>query len=173
MSWIVNILLLISLVYIAIQDFKYRAISWYWLPFVFIALSYNALSNQPYLDILKFSLVNFVFILLQFILLSVYISVKNRRIMNIIDTYIGLGDLLFFVVLVVAFSPFNFMLFFTFSLLITLVGAFAFKLILKNKSNQIPLAGMQSVTYIFVLIFKNMSDNIDFYDDSYFITFFT
>ena len=76
-------------------------------------------------------------------MITVYFSVKERTFVNIINTKIGIGDVLFFIACAFIFSLPNFILFFTFSLL---ASALIVALFQKSIGKQnIPLAGIMSV----------------------------
>ena len=141
MVFIVNILLFIVLGIIVFQDMKFRAISWILIPALFIILIAKEFAFAHANDLIFNTLFNFSFVIIQFVLLTIYMSLKNRRLTNIINSYLGIGDLLFFLAITVAFSPLNFLLFFVISMTITLLFFIAYKIIKKNASPELPLAG--------------------------------
>jgi hypothetical protein len=96
---------------LAYQDFRYRAISWFWLPILFMLLAYNHIKNTSYELVIDNFLLNISFLIFQMGALTLYFSFKNKRFVNVINTYLGLGDVLFFVVLSVGLSCFNYIFF--------------------------------------------------------------
>ena len=104
-------------------------------------------------------------------LLTIYMSIKNKKIKNIINTYLGIGDVLFFITLTVAFSPVNFIAFYILSLIVTLLFYVFYNAILRNTSSQIPLAGMQSICLIIVLLYSQFLKDFNFYNDDYLVGF--
>lgn len=143
---------LISLGLVVFQDFKQRAISWWILPVMLI--SYLAYSNQPMDELFNSLFLNLLFLTVNFLVLTIYFSLKASSLVNIIDSKIGLGDVLFFIVSAFIFSLPNFILFFTFSLLISVITALVFKT--KMRERNIPLAGIMSV----ILFLISASDRL-------------
>src|SRR5690606_28427269 len=101
------------------QDFKNREISWFLIPLLLIIGVTNALISIDYKDFLTYAGINLTIVILNLLSVTLFISIKEKKIKNIIDTYLGLGDVLFFFVLTVLFSPFNFIIFFIGSVLLT------------------------------------------------------
>lgn len=139
----------VVLLIISYQDFKMREVSWFLFP---MALCLLLLTKTPFPDIEFFTysmIPNLFFSILQFVILIVFFAFKRISVKVLMSKYIGLGDLLFFLVL--AFSlPFPFYpIFMVFSLM---VGAITGLLFFKGKT--IPLAGIQSLVLIFCLIFN-------------------
>jgi hypothetical protein len=168
MTVIINICIVLFLVLIGIQDFKQRAISWFLIPLAFMALYFNASYSVSTNDLMKNFLVNITFVMLQLILLTGYFSLKNKHLINVLKEYIGLGDLLFFVVLCVAFSPVNFIVFFIMSLIGTLLGSVIYaSFISKKVLTEIPLAGAMASILLIVIFLNKMTMHLDFYDDSH------
>ncbi len=141
------IIIAISLVLglIAYQDFKFRAISW---PLLLLLLLLLLLTKgfQPETGI------NLLFVAAQLVFLTLYISLKNKRFTNIIDTYLGLGDILFLVVVCAAFSTYEFVIFYIAGLLFSLLAFIIYRLLNRSASKEIPLAGLMSIVMIALLI---------------------
>lgn len=167
MFLLIDIVLITLLSLIVYQDFKSRAISWILLPLLIGLLFYKGLAIMELKSVFYFGLFNLSFVIVHLLILTIYMSVKNRRITNIIDTYIGLGDILLFVVLCFAFSPFNFIFFFVISILITIISVLVYKLITKNEYKEIPLAGAQSMLMILILVYSNVIHPVQLYNDSF------
>lgn len=163
-----DIFLLIGLVIIVFQDFKHRAISWYLVPFTFLALLIKGLLTTSATTIfLKDSLFNAAFILVQLLLISVYISIKNKKRTNIVNSYLGIGDILFFVVLCMAFSPANFIVFFIVSLVLTLIGFIVYRIAVKSAKAEIPLAGAMALLLIMLIVAGKFIPGFNVYNDGY------
>lgn len=143
-----SIAIISSLIPIIYEDFKFRAIHWYWLV-VLLAL---VLITQPF-DSTQIAF-NVFFLLIQFLGLTIYFSIKNKQLTNIVDNYIGMGDLLFFIPLCWLFTPTAFIFFFTASLLFSLIGFLLLKQFWKKNLETIPLAGTMSICMIIVLLFQ-------------------
>lgn len=141
-------LIIINLLIFVYQDFKYRAISIIGL-LVFFVLAGLDKGDWVYFGI------NCLFIGIQMLLLSLYFSIKHGKIINITKTYLGIGDIFFFIPLCWLFSPHQFMLFFIISLCLVLIGFILIKIILNNIET-IPLAGGMSIVLIGVLIMEEL-----------------
>lgn len=139
---------------IAYEDFKYRMVH---------MLSFGSLlffkSTLCYIEPFSFSFFDFsiilLFILVQIIFLTIYFSIKSKRFENIFDKYFGIGDLVFFCITSLFFSIYEYMLFFVFTLLITVLFVLIIRLIKKTKEKNIPLAGAQALMLMIVLMFKD------------------
>lgn len=147
-----SIAILLSLI-IFYQDMKERAVSWFLFPALAVSIFLLTIFKNNFEIILSNILFNLGFIALQIISLTLWISFKNKRFVNIFTNYFGVGDLLFFIAISSYFSPVNFVLFFVISLLSILVlWIFVSKRI---RERNIPLAGLMSavMTIVFVLNF--------------------
>lgn len=160
---ILNILIILCLAFIVVQDIRQRAISWILIPLILSAFIYRGLVYENML--LKDVLLNIAFVSIQLLLLTIYMSIKNKKPVNIVNTYLGLGDVLFFAVICAAFSTLNFIVFYLLSMITTLISMVLYNILSKKKSNDIPLAGgMAGVLIVLMLI-----PGINFYDDGYFL----
>lgn len=159
---IVSVLLLLILTY---QDFKDRAISWIILPVLFICFILTSLETLPLSALGLFFGINSGFIFLQVCSVALYFLIKRRTIKNIIDKEIGLGDILFFIVLTVAFSPVNFIAFYVVTLILTLAAYLLIKFFNASTKREIPLAGIMSLAMAFLIITSFFSDSFNLYSD--------
>ena len=109
--------------------------------------------------------INTMLLAFQFLLLTVYFSLRTRHLTNIINKFIGIGDLFFFVFLSMAFSPFNFILFFILSLLLILI---VYAIVMKGKLKQykIPLLGNMSIIYLVIVAIEYLSSSFNRFDDT-------
>lgn len=114
---------------------------------------------------------NLSFIIIQLVLLTVYMSVKNKKFVNIVNTYLGIGDILFFIVIAAAFSPFNFIVFYIISTILTLLG-FLLVSAVKKSTGEIPLAGSMASMMIVLMFLNFYLPDLNFYNDDFFISCF-
>lgn len=133
---------------IFIQDLKHRAIHII-LPVFVLLLSYFLISQINSFSYTS-AFENIGFLFLTFFILFVYMSSKNKKIMNPFQNHFGLGDLLFYIAVSPLFGFRNFILFFILSLLFSLIMFLIFRG--KMIENTIPLAGFASLLLIFFLI---------------------
>lgn len=144
--------LAIQLIVLAIQDFKDRAISWWLIPFTIT--SYFVYQNSFFTLINTELYLNLLFVLINYISVTAYFSLKEKRIVNIFKDYLGIGDLLFFVVCAFMFSLPNFIFFLIASFLLTLIGALLWSKIKPQSSPYIPLAGIMAALLIPLLMLE-------------------
>lgn len=167
MLFIANLLILLSLAVIVFQDFKQREISWFLIPVAFAGFICKAVFYKN--SLVHDFLFNSVFVALQLLCLTIYFSIKNKRFLNIIDSYLGLGDILFLVVVCTVFSPVNFILFYVCSMMLTLLGVLIYNLLSAKQTRDIPLAGVMAGILLILVITTMAVPGIDFYNDAYFL----
>jgi len=137
-----NYALILLLLFMAVQDFRYRAISWYAFPLLGGAM---VLSNRAF-NGLEFGL-NVLLIVINFGLLTLLLSLRHKKPVNPFSLHIGLGDLLMLVCMALYFPVVNFFIFYLMSLVLISLGAGLRQLFL-NRPCTIPLAGLQSLMLI-------------------------
>lgn len=164
-----NISLWCCLGCIAFQDMKQREISWFLIPFLLSILIVKGLLSHESTIFLKDSLLNLGFVIIQLFVLTAYLSLKNKKFVNIINSYIGIGDILFFIVICTAFSPVNFVVFYMTGIILTLLGVILIKAFSKKEIKEIPLAGAISFLMILVLAGSFFISGTDIYNDEHLI----
>ncbi|WP_205943064.1 hypothetical protein, partial [Pedobacter frigidisoli] len=102
---------------------------------------------------------NGLFILFQVFVLSLYISLKNRKPTNIFQGFFGLGDLLFLLCAAFAFSVTYFIVFYILSLLFAIGITLLLKLSAKERLDKVPLAGYQALMLMAVLLYDQFSSS--------------
>lgn len=164
---LLQLFIMICLGLICYQDMRYRAVYWICFPVLSILLLlfkyqysglYNALTESGY---------GFLFVAAQLLLLWLYFSVKNKKFINITRIYLGLGDILFLIAITFYLSPINYVLFYIGSLIVVLLYALTRQVLLKQGSQEIPLAGLQALLLCFVLIFSLINPSFKLYTDSW------
>ncbi|PCI94578.1 MAG: hypothetical protein COB15_13740 [Flavobacteriales bacterium] len=162
----VLLLILIGLLgVVVVQDFKSRAISWFLIPLLFIGFIGYALLKMEIIELLTYFGINLTLVLTNLLVVTLVISIKEKKPTNILTNYLGLGDVLFFLVLTVVFSPFNFLAFYLGSILLTAIVYGGIMLISKQKKMLIPLAGAMSLLLIISIIVEQFVPSIQFYQD--------
>jgi len=165
MQTIYLVILLIALAVMAVQDFKQRAISWIPLVGVFvfgILYGMHTLNRTAILNNLFF---NTLFLILQLLAISFYFSIKEKRLVNIFNTYLGIGDVLFFIAIAGLFSTLNFIVYYTTGIILMLVW-YGLIRIIKRTNQTIPLAGGLSLILFILLLTGFFSPDINILDDS-------
>lgn len=159
------LLLLLLLCIVIYQDFKYHAVSWLVFPLMFLLLAVPRILSS-FSEWVSTSLINTSFVVIQLFLVSVYFSLKEKKMVNITATQIGWGDILFFLVFTQAFSPFNFLLFYIFTLFF-IVLVFLIYNIKKGVNKEIPLAGAMAIVLLFAEVARLFFPSFDFYNDAF------
>ncbi|MFA6400438.1 MAG: hypothetical protein WCX31_02265 [Salinivirgaceae bacterium] len=141
----IKILLSLFLLIIIYQDFKHRAIWWPVLPMAFLLQLAMAIKSLGISEAFYNFILNLGIVCIQLSVLYAYFLIKHRSLrIPFFKQYLGLGDVLFFLVLAAAFAPFNFVLVLICLLIISLIAG----LFLNHKSKTIPLAGIMAVCYM-------------------------
>jgi hypothetical protein len=172
MERIVNITAILTLGILSWQDFRSRQIAWWLLPALALVFLIGAFQKNPAGEIGKVVALNLAFLLVQFLFVWIWFSIKNKKISKIIDVQIGLGDVLFMICVALFFSTVNFMLFYTFGMLLTLFVALVIKLFKASDKNEIPLAGALSIPLILLCAWKIFDPSRNFYNDEWLIQLF-
>lgn len=139
--------LLICLLFIIWQDFKFRQIHVV-LPILVFGFSYFL--TDYFTQNVKNLLFNVLFLSITLFVLFAYISIKKKSIVNPFKHYFGLGDLLFFLAITPLFTTYNYILFFILALLFSILMQVTLKKWIKKDS--VPLAGLVSVFLVFIIL---------------------
>jgi hypothetical protein len=165
MQTILLVILILLLGVVVFQDFKSRAISWFLIPLLFIGFIVYGLLHINALELLTYFGINFMLVAVNLLCVTLFISIKEKRMTNILKNYLGLGDVLFFLVLTVVFSPFNFIFFYIGSIFITALVYGGLILVRKEKQLLIPLAGVMSFILMITVIAEQFVPSFDLYQD--------
>ncbi|NQY30188.1 MAG: hypothetical protein HRT69_12050 [Flavobacteriaceae bacterium] len=153
----INIILLGTLIAVVFQDLKYRAIHVI-LPIILVVV---AIARFLVLDHPVYELFfTVLFLALVLLGLFVYTSIKSKRIINPVDSSIGLGDIVFFIAVVPLFFSTTYILFFSTGMLFSIICHMLFT---KNKEAHVPLAGYLSIYLILLFIVDFCIDKELFY----------
>lgn len=149
---ILSLLLAAVLVVVLYQDVKKRTIH-VALPILLflIAIMINFVSSD--LDFYN-TLLNIAFVLINILGLTLYFSFKNKAVINPIDTFIGLGDIAFFIAITPLFNLKPFILYFILGLFFSLIAHGVFSIF--KKSGTIPLAGYLALFLMINIVVVNV-----------------
>ncbi len=148
MAWI-QFLTLPVLGMIAWEDLRERSIHWWWLPVLALALllpSWSGLTSDDQAARIGF---NVLFLVLQLGATFLYLIIRHGAWMNPVDRYIGLGDLLFFLVLALGLSRSNFILFLITGLALCVPAYFLLVRLHHSTPRTVPTAGFLAVYLAF------------------------
>lgn len=149
-----HIVLLIGLLFCLYQDLKDRTIHLALFGVILVStLALNYIIGNNWMNALYSSL----FLGVNLLCLFIYVSIKQKKLVNIFNAHLGLGDVLFFLAIIPLFSLRNFILFFISGMLLSML----FHLILNKyqKHATIPLAGYLSLFLISIVLFSVLSSN--------------
>lgn len=149
------VVLLVGIIY---EDFKFRSVHLMMYLAVIAILVYIRIANyNELIGVFVDTVVNTVYLLLLLIvsILMIYVKKRGRRLK--VFSYIGSGDIIFWFALACWFQPVEFIFFITLSLL----GSLLLHVILcrfsfYNVHNTVALAGLQCTLFLPVFIFTDM-----------------
>ncbi len=103
---------------------------------------------------------NFLFLLVTCLGLYVYLSLKERKFVNLFKS-IGKGDFLFFLAVIPYFSTINYILYFITGMLFSIFAFLVIKMI--SKTNLVPLAGLLAIYMLILKCIVYITD-LDFFE---------
>ena len=138
----------IILVILAFQDIFSRHINgWYLIPlFVLLIIDtyFSELNNSFLLNILS----NIFFLCIQLFLVSLFFLIKEKR-FNIINSKIGIGDIILFLVISVRFSFKSYTIFYIFTLILSIFLSLVLDKLSSKHLKSVPLVSYISINFIF------------------------
>jgi hypothetical protein len=164
MSLAYSLLVIVILILIAYQDFRFRAVSWLWFPLLAGIMILDNIHCSTVDASLNIFLLNLAFVVIQLLVVTVYLSIKNKAFVRIWQHHLGLGDILFFMILCLFFSPVNFILFYLGSLICCIIGVLCVRKF-NAAITLIPLAGIQSALLVVLIVLNLMTRSIDYHVD--------
>jgi len=167
-SLVLKLMILTVLGALAIQDFKSQSVYWFWFPFLAVAFAgMHWVRFHQLADYWQPVTFNLLFVSLQLVVLTIYFSLKNGRVVNITHQLLGWGDILFFLAVAFYLSVLNFVFFYVASLIVVLFCWLLWRLISVKEGHNIPLAGFQSILLIMFLIADWCCFHLDVTDDNW------
>lgn len=158
-----RLVLVATLLLMAYQDFRSRAISWLLFPLCALLILVQGPLDLVFLQELS---VGFLFVAVQLLGLSLYFSFKAKRWVNITKDLLGWGDILMFFTLLFAFSALNFIIFYFSALLLACLW-YILSQGLKTKQLGIPLAGIMALYYLVLLFLDQYLARLNLYNDDW------
>jgi hypothetical protein len=116
---------------------------------------------------------NVSFFLGQLILITIYFSIKNKKLINITGELLGLGDVLFILSIAFYLSVFNFLFFYIASLIAVLAFWLLWQSVSTKKHKHIPLAGLQALLFTGFLLCDWCLKMINLTDDTWILNLIT
>lgn len=149
---ILRLLICLVLILIMIQDFRFRAVHWLLFPLLLILIIADSLFISRIQNYLASIFINLLIISIQGMLLIAYYKIRGTDLSNIIRRKIGMGDLLFVLIMACAFSWSTFLLYYITGLFFTLITWVTIKRFSNIRSNLVPLAGLLSLYMIIIIL---------------------
>lgn len=167
-----QICLLIMLAYIAFQDVRDRAIYIWCFPVLLVAfVGTRILSGILWVNMAVDAIKCLMFVVFQLIMLTIYFSIKNKRLTNIASGLLGWGDILFLFCTAFYLSFVNFIGFYLISLLLTVVLWLSWQATRKNQAYaKVPLAGFQALFLLFFILIDSQSPQISLTHDDWILS---
>ena len=150
--WFIPLVLL--LVIIAYQDIRERQISVFVLLGISVLTVVYALEQRSFFNISIDFLINIAIVGTQFAALYLILKIRKKDLQfkDLFSRYIGIGDLVFFIITALLFPPFIYILSFTLGLIWSLIAWKISVTIGITKANTVPLAGLLAIFYSLLLI---------------------
>jgi len=140
-----------------------RSVHWFWFPLLAVALvALRYIESSTAFEILISAAINIAFLFAQLLLVTIYFSVKQGRLINITKGLLGWGDILLIVSIAFYLSSINFIFFYIISLVVVLLGWLTYIKFISIIQQQIPLAGLQAILFALVLITSYWNSTLTF-----------
>lgn len=146
MKWL-PLLPIIPALIMAVSDFRHRTISVLWLAVWGMATIGVSLITQGAESFKTNSIGNVLVLALMAAAVYLYLIIKNGKGINPLREHIGLGDILFILLITPMFGVREFLVFLISSFCVALLWALAVKLIAKREFT-IPLVGVLGITFL-------------------------
>ena len=166
---LIKALVVTFLLYLLYQDIRYRSIYWICFPVLLFLMIILGFQEIKVFDIIQNSIFNAGFLLIQLLLLTLYFSIKQGRLVNITDGLIGWGDVLFLFSISCYLSPINYIAFYMLSLLVIL-SIIIICAASKKENLKIPLAGLQALLLVVFLVVDWTNTRINIHSDNWLLT---
>jgi Flp pilus assembly protein protease CpaA len=157
MSLTLFLLTVVTLSFIALQDFRSRAVSWFLFPLLAVCgVSMALIEGNALSSLGQYMAINSAFLLMQFAVLKGWFLLRAKRGIPLtghgkgptpfVDHAIGKGDIFFLLAAGCFFSPVNFIFFYLSSLLFALIAYLLvrYRPTRKPRWSTVPLAGLQA-----------------------------
>lgn len=156
MQLMIMVILLLGLIYLTYEDLRFREISvWNLLVIIFFAISYSLLQSS-FTEVCIYSGINLFILLVQLVGVTLYYSIKHKRLVKITNDFIGYGDILFLLVPAVLFGSFLFTTFIIINLALIILLYLILHLFKRRFNTHIPFAGIVSMSTCLVVVLSSV-----------------
>lgn len=144
------------LIALFLQDIRRREVSLYLLVSVLTTTVVLGFVGKSL--VLTDLLFNGLFIVLQVLFLAIYLYFTGRKPSLLLKEFLGIGDILFWVIPAFYFNPVEFILF-SLACYITIVVGYGLFFFIKRKALTIPLAGLMALFFAVYMVIAWESNN--------------
>lgn len=148
-------LLLVALAIIVYQDIKFRLIH-ITLPLIITCSALFSVNTNKTTTANNIAS-NSAFFITSLLIVVIYMSLKNKKILNPFKHYFGIGDFLFFIAITPLFHTSNYIVFFILAMIFAIVVHTVTQQFTNDKT--VPLAGFAALLLI-VIITSDLSSNL-------------
>lgn len=145
-----KILLVTLMLWIFFQDYKSRTLNLYVSIFIFIISLVIVIYSYSIFWILEVILYNLLLLSFFYGMLLLYYSLRKISVKQVFKNKLGLGDIIFTIVITPCFTVKNLLAFLLFSFLFSILIHQCLRFISANKPRTIPLAGNMAIFFILV-----------------------
>lgn len=149
---VIRILICLILLFIVIQDFRFRAVHWIMFPMLWILLIADGLFVTNEQDYISGTAINILIIIIQGMILYGFYQVQGKNLNFIITRIIGIGDVLFIFLMAFAFTWTSFMFYYIAGLLFALLAWIIIRKINREETGLVPLAGLLAIYMIIIML---------------------
>lgn len=149
---IIQFVLCFVLLILAIQDFRLRAVHWTLFPILLMLFIADSLSQVELKDYISGIAINLLLVSAQGVILFVYYSAQGKKLKHILTSILGLGDILFIIIMAFAFSWTSFIFYYIAGLIFALSLWVVRLFVSGHRPQLVPLAGLLAVYMILVII---------------------
>lgn len=165
-----KVLALIFLFIIFIQDHKKHRVYFPLFPAVCLLLIFIELkSGGNWINLCIDSGVNLLFIFMLYALMTIFLSITRKKLIDLNKGYFHTGDLLLWISVSTYFPPLNYFVFLFSSLFIVSLFWFIYQLQSVAKQKYLPLAGYQALVFAIILVVEWINPNLKLGNEEWFI----
>jgi len=150
---LLKVFVLVVLLLIFVQDIRSRSVYWFLFPLLAgLFVTTGIFQHGSFFNIGETASISCCFLVTQYLLVSLYFSVKNRKWINITTELLGWGDILLLLSVTLYLSVLNLVFFYMASLIGSMMTWLIWQSLVKGKNKHIPLAGLQAIFLSIFLI---------------------
>mgnify|MGYP000642755649 CR=1 FL=1 len=125
----------------------------YLIPLLLLGFLYYASVHITTSELFTYFTINFQLIFTSLLGVSIIISIREKRVVNILNEHLGIGDVLFFLILAVSLSPINFWIFYFGGISLFFIGSVIYNQFSKQQEKSLfPLAGSMGFLLMIALV---------------------